>query len=253
MHPEMIRNLTLTISIAHHRIVDLPVTSLLSLGRFKNIAQRRPADISLPLGNLFHPLPPAHPIEKSFDKRLASEKTLRDDLFINALGTDALPHEFAVVPLRRRPARSELSQHPVGRQGRVGPSLAGRAVIAAPSPAARMFRCFSSHGIEHHVAADFQQVALLLHQDSLVAPLKEVSDPPVPAVVGLGVNAVELSHADRELAVGSLDDQMVVVIHQAVGVADPMIAVADALKPIEEERAIAVVFEDGAPGVAAGG
>jgi hypothetical protein len=43
-----------------------------------------------------------------------------------------------------------------------------------------------------------------------------------------------------------LEDEVVVVVHEAVGVAEPVVAVGDAPKGVEQERVIAVVFEDGA-------
>jgi hypothetical protein len=64
-------------------------------------------------------------------------------------------------------------------------------------------------------------MALLLDQDRLVASLEDVPDPVVRPVDGLRVDAVELTHAAREVGVGGLGEQMIVVGHQAVGVHRP--------------------------------
>jgi hypothetical protein len=54
-----------------------------------------------------------------------------------------------------------------------------------------------------------------LHDDGLEAPLKDVADAPMRAVVRLGVNAVELAHARAEVAIDRLDDDVEVVVSQA--------------------------------------
>ena len=75
----------------------------------------------------------------------------------------------------------------------------------------------------------------------------------MPFVKKLGVDAVELSHAEREVSIGRFDQKMVVVGHEAVGVAQPVITLVDVLKGVEEVLAVLVVFEDGLLFVAAGG
>jgi hypothetical protein len=68
----------------------------------------------------------------------------------------------------------------------------------------------------------------------------------------LGIDAVELSHAEGEVAVGCFDQKMVVVGHEAVGVAQPVITLVNVLKGVEEILAVLVVSEDGLLFVAAG-
>jgi hypothetical protein len=43
----------------------------------------------------------------------------------------------------------------------------------------------------------------------------------------LSVNAVELAHADGEIGLGRLHQQVIMIGHQAVGVADPVVATND--------------------------
>ena len=107
----------------------------------------------------------------------------------------------------------------------MGLAPAGRSAVAAPFPFGRMRRRFGAHGGQDDVAADFQQIALLVYQDRLEAPLKHMSHAPVSSIISLSVDAVELAHADGEVAVGGLDDEVVVVAHEAIGVAEPVIAV----------------------------
>ena len=63
-------------------------------------------------------------------------------------------------------------------------------------------------GIEHNVAAELQQMRVPFHHDRLEPALKQVSNPVVPAVEALSVNAVELAHSDGEIALGRLHQQV---------------------------------------------
>ncbi len=56
----------------------------------------------------------------------------------------------------------------------------------------------------------------------------------VPPIAGLGVYAVELAHPFGSIAVGCLDQQMVVVVHQAPCIACPVELVDDLLQRYQE-------------------
>jgi hypothetical protein len=53
-----------------------------------------------------------------------------------------------------------------------------------------------------------------------------------------------MSHAQGKIAVRRLDQEMVVVFHQAVRVADPMVTFIDRLKGIQKVGPVLVVFEN---------
>jgi len=82
--------------------------------------------------------------------------------------------------------------------------------------------------------------------------LKHVSHPAVGAIEPLGVDAVDLPHAAREVRLGRLDEQVVVVRHQAVGVTDPAAALDDITEDPQERGAVSVSEEDGRAGVSPG-
>ena len=73
------------------------------------------------------------------------------------------------------------------------------------------------------------------------------------SLLKLGVDAVQLPHADGQIPVGSLDQKMVMVGHEAVGVADPVVALVDVLEGVEEVQTIRVGLENGFLLVPAGG
>ena len=62
-----------------------------------------------------------------------------------------------------------------------------------------------------------------------------------------GVEAVQPFHPVRESRLAALDHEVVVVPHQAVGVAAPAEAVEHALEQEDEEEPVVVVQEDRAP------
>ncbi len=61
-----------------------------------------------------------------------------------------------------------------------------------------------------------------MNQDSLITSLKDMSHTMVIPIMGLSINAIELLHAFTEVAIGRFDCQMVVIIHQAVGMDQPI-------------------------------
>jgi len=65
--------------------------------------------------------------------------------------------------------------------------------------------------IDDNVACQFRQVAVLVHQDRLVAPLKHMTDPRMLAVDQLRAYAIHLVHALREVAFGGFNDDVVVI------------------------------------------
>ena len=59
--------------------------------------------------------------------------------------------------------------------------------------------------------------------------------------------------AEREVAVGRIDEQVVVVVHQTVGVAGPVVAPCDVLEGVQECDAVLVAPVDGLLLIAARG
>ena len=78
--------------------------------------------------------------------------------------------------------------------------------------------------IQDHVPAYFEKMAVFLDQDSLVPALEQMTGPAVPFVEELGIHSVQLSHAEGKITVWGLDKEVIMVGHEAVGVADPIVA-----------------------------
>jgi hypothetical protein len=73
------------------------------------------------------------------------------------------------------------------------------------------------------------------------------------AVEGLRIAPIKLAHALRQIAIGSLDQQVVVIAHETVGMAEPVKAADHGLQGHQEGGAIGVIPINGLASVAAGG
>jgi hypothetical protein len=64
---------------------------------------------------------------------------------------------------------------------------------------------------------------LLLNDDGVISALEHVSGPDMPFVEGNAVSAVEAFHPACQVRLGRFDEEVVVVGHEAEGVAEPSI------------------------------
>jgi hypothetical protein len=87
-------------------------------------------------------------------------------------------------------------------------------------------------------------MAVFLDKDAFEPSLEKVAVSFVPLVKKLGIDTVQLPHPEGEVAIGCFDQKMIVVGHEAVGVAQPIITLVDVLKDVEEVLAVLVIFED---------
>jgi len=60
----------------------------------------------------------------------------------------------------------------------------------------------------------------------------------------LRIHAVKLPHTEGKVAFRRLDKEMVMVGHETIGVADPIISLIDMLNSVEEDIPIIVILED---------
>ena len=90
---------------------------------------------------------------------------------------------------------------------------------------------------------------LLLHQNRRKPSLKEMPHPFIAPVVYLGIATVELPHAQRQIGLRRFNEEMVVIVHQAVGMAAPAVAIDHMGEEGEPLRPITVVRHDVLPGI----
>jgi hypothetical protein len=107
-----------------------------------------------------------------------------------------------------------------------------------------------AHWIQHHIPAELEQVCVFFDENRGEPPLKEMPDPMMPTAVGLGIPAVQLAHAQRQISLRRFDEQMIVVVHQTVRVAAPSVPIDDMGEQREPLRPIAVIVHNVLPGIA---
>lgn len=77
--------------------------------------------------------------------------------------------------------------------------------------------------------------------------------PVMSPVEGLGVNPVQLPHPKGEIPLRGLDEQMVMIFHEAVGVTEPVVASIHLVQKIQKTLPVLVIGEDGSPFVSSTG
>ena len=92
-----------------------------------------------------------------------------------------------------------------------------------------------------------------LNEDGLVPSLEEMTVPAVRSVKELRIHAVHLTHAERKISVRRLNEEVIVVVHQTAGMADPIVTFINVLEGIQKIEAVLVGFEDRLSLVASGG
>ena len=66
----------------------------------------------------------------------------------------------------------------------------------------------------------------------------------MPAIKELGLYPVQLPHPDRKIPLRSLNEKMVMVVHEAIGVTDPTVTGIHMIKEVEESSPVFVITED---------
>jgi hypothetical protein len=101
-----------------------------------------------------------------------------------------------------------------------------------------------SDRVRDDVAADGDELVLVFDRAAPEALAEQVSPAGVSSVEALGVAAVEALEACRHLCDGRLDDEVVVVRHQAKGVQAPVVLPDDRAEQPEERAAVVLVAVD---------
>jgi len=63
-------------------------------------------------------------------------------------------------------------------------------------------------------------------------------------IESLGIDTVQLPHAYRKISIGGINEQMVMIIHQAVSMAEPIVPKGNILKRIQEHLSVLIVSEN---------
>ena len=121
---------------------------------------------------------------------------------------------------------------------------------ATPAPVPRVGDQGRSHRIQDDVATDLEKVGLPVDELRAESALQDVSASIVGPIEPLCVYPVQLPHRSGEVALRRLQQHVIVIAHQAVGVATHAIARDHRGQDDQEERAVCIVLEDGLPVIA---
>ena len=96
-------------------------------------------------------------------------------------------------------------------------------------------------------------MAVLLNEDRFVPALEQMACPLMTFIKKLCIDPIQLSHTQGEVAIRRFDQEVIVVVHQAVSMTEPVIPLIDVLERVQEVDAVLVALEDGLSFVAPGG
>ena len=102
----------------------------------------------------------------------------------------------------------------------------------------------SPNRVENHVTAKRQKVTVPLDKDGLESALKNVANPLVSTIVTLRVHTVQMSHTLGEICIDRLHDKVVVILHEAIGVAEPVETVHRLVKKDEKSISVPIILVD---------
>jgi len=94
------------------------------------------------------------------------------------------------------------------------------------------------------VAADLAEVALFLDEMPLETPLKKMPAAAMPPVEVAGIAAAEILHPGREVRLGRLHEQVLVVRHEDERVQPPSVGFHRPSQPIEASVPVGIVTDD---------
>lgn len=126
-------------------------------------------------------------------------------------------------------------------------------MITAPFPSIWGSNYFCPYGVEEHIPAELEEVVVLIDDDRLESALENMASFLVSPVILLGVDAVEMLHATGKVAFRGFNDQVVMIVHQAIAMAYPVIPRDGLPHEVKEIYSVRITSEYLLPGIATGG
>jgi hypothetical protein len=71
-----------------------------------------------------------------------------------------------------------------------------------------------------------------------------MAHPPMPSIELLGIGPIELPHPLRQVSLRGLDQEMIMVVHKAIGMAKPAIPIHHVPQETEPQLTIPVIADD---------
>jgi len=86
----------------------------------------------------------------------------------------------------------------------------------------------------------------------MVTPLKDVSCVTMTPVEALSEYAIELAHADGQISLRRLHQQMIVIVHEAIGMNEPVISTMNVIQRQQECLSVFFIPVNGFTSIASG-
>ena len=116
--------------------------------------------------------------------------------------------------------------------------------IARPLPVRGRLDHRGPHGIQLDVAAQLKKIGVPVDDDRLEPPLEQMAHDAVAPIEGLRVHGIDVAHEPREICLVGMNDEVVVIAHQAVRHDGRLEPVRRLGKQLQEALSISVVHKD---------
>lgn len=128
--------------------------------------------------------------------------------------------------------------------------MPGNRMVTRPAILSRMVYQPGANRIEHDISAQFEQITLLFNENRLISPLKKMPNPTMLSVEFLRINPPQLTHSHREIGFRGFNQQMIMVTHQTIAVAEPPVFADDICQDGKKLAPIVIIEKDRRPSVA---
>jgi hypothetical protein len=95
-------------------------------------------------------------------------------------------------------------------------------------------------------------MTLAVHDNTLVPALPQMADTMVAAIKMLRIHAIQSLHALHEISFRRFDEQMIMIVHQAIRVTSPLVLVDLPSQDAEKPSAVDRIEKDCLLGIAPG-
>jgi hypothetical protein len=117
--------------------------------------------------------------------------------------------------------QAEAVEHPLDPQKGRWANYSQHGATTAPWPVFWPGTKASAHRVQSEIARQFEKVTIALNRDRMETALKEMAAKGIPAVERLRVSSVHALNPAGKIRFGRLDNEVVVVFHQAIRVEKP--------------------------------
>jgi hypothetical protein len=129
-------------------------------------------------------------------------------------------------------------------QPRVNGIVAEICLVTGPWIVSQVLNDSGVQRISMYVSTDLEEIVVFVDQNRLVSPTKQWSIGNGAPIVSLRVDTVYVAHGSTEIGAWSTQQQMIMVVHKAVGVTLHAKDLANLADQVEKQSAAETVWKD---------